>query len=75
MLTVLSDDARLRPNVDGARPGGVGSFQERAIRPPRVSVVGWAARRDWVRRRDGGWSPWWGGLVAARSWALRGEEA
>jgi hypothetical protein len=26
VLTVLSDDARWRPNVDGARPGGVRSF-------------------------------------------------
>lgn len=25
MLTVLIDDARLRPHVDGARPGGVRS--------------------------------------------------
>jgi hypothetical protein len=74
VLTVLIDDARLRPHVDGARPEGYGLVQERAIRPPRISVVGWAAPRL-VRRRDGGWSPWWGGLLAAAAVGVEGEEA
>ena len=53
MLTVLSDDARLRPNVDGARPGGVGSFSGEGYQTATCicSGVGGAERLGSTPRR------------------------